>query len=428
MAITQPLEDVVRLDNQNSDTRSRGWGSGMDLAGISPHLAKEMLSSLFTLIADDGLSEGFENQACLFLSQWIECDRVILMLDYGPGSQLDIWGFWSRTGQSEHEISPNCPLIKSICRDRKEALLWPLSPGLTEEPVAAAMGVPLFDNGRIRGILYTEAFSSGEAFGQSELSILSATANAIAAKLSARDASLEMAAARRILNHLCPTSEPDIPGYEVAARVESCYSVGGDFYHVGQPTDGKVLVAVGDVAGKGLPAALAMSACTVLIPALAHFCATPCSLVQRIHHSLKTKLTRDQYVTLFLGELDLASGDLRYVNAGHIAPMVLRANGDVDRLGSTGGLVGMFPEFACQGKRTRLAAGDLLTVFSDGVTEATIHGDEFFEREAAEAVIEANREASLPEIMTTIFAEIDTFLKGGPRSDDTTLLLLRREP
>ena len=88
----------------------------------------------------------------------------------------------------------------------------------------------------------------------------------------------------------------------------------------------------------------------------------------------------------------------------------------------------MFPEFACQGKRIRLATGDLLTVFSDGVTEATIHGDEFFEREAAEAVILAKREASLPEIMTTIFAEIDTFLKGGHRSDDTTLLLLRREP
>ena len=87
---------------------------------------------------------------------------------------------------------------------------------------------------------------------------------------------------------------------------------------------------------------------------------------------------------------------------------------------------GMFPEFACHGRRTRLQRGDLLTVFSDGVTEATLYGDEFFERESAEEVVLRNSEAELPELMDLMFAEINAFLKGGHGSDDTTLLMLRR--
>lgn len=288
------------------------------------------------------------------------------------------------------------------------------------------MAVPLFDNDRVRGILYAETFSPQVEFDQCDLDVLTASADAIAVKLRNRDLVRELTVAKRIQSRMCPVHVPAVPGYEVAARVESCFAIGGDFFHVSEPREGRVVVALGDVAGKGLPAALAMAACSVLIPALGGFCDRPCTLVQQLHRTLKSKLSREQYVTLFLAELELETGRMRYVNAGHVAPMLLRKSGDVERLSSTGGVIGMFPEFACHGRRTRLQRGDLLTVFSDGVTEATLYGDEFFERESAEEVVLRNSEAELPELMDLMFAEINAFLKGGHGSDDTTLLMLRR--
>ncbi len=394
--------------------------------GISPHNVGEMLRSLFALIADTGIDEDFDDRACSFVSRWVNCDRVVLMLDFGPGSPHAVWGSWSKNGEDKTRIVPNESIIAEVCEKRCGLFrVWP-SERLPTARGAAAMAVPLFDNDRVRGILCAETFSPLVEFDCRDLDVLTASANAIAVKLRNRDLVQELTVAKRIQSRMCPTHVPTVPGYEVAARVESCFAIGGDFFHVSEPLEGRVVVALGDVAGKGLPAALAMAACSVLIPALGGFCHRPCALVQQLHRTLWSKLSRDQYVTLFLAELELDTGRMRYVNAGHVAPMLLRNSGDVEHLNSTGGVIGMFPEFTCQGRRTRLQRGDLLTVFSDGVTEATLYGDEFFERESAEEVVLRNSEAELPELMDLMFAEINAFLKGGHGSDDTTLLMLRR--
>lgn len=404
------------------------------LVGVSASGIAGMLSSLFDLIAMDGQAQGFETKACEFVSRWIKCEHVALTLDEGPGTRLDVAGSWTAGGEDVEEVQLSATIINKVFDERASLLLADpseitdsSSDSIIRSRLTSAMAVPLFDNERVRGILYVHTRDAEVQFERRDLEILTATANAVAIKLSYRDMEHELLVARRIQRRMCPSRIPAVPDYEVAARLVSCFAIGGDFYHVGEPVAGKILIALGDVAGKGLPAALTMAACTVLIPALDGFCDCPCTLAERLHRSLEPKLALERFVTLFLGELNLATGRLQYVNAGHVQPMLVRAGGTVEKLEPTGGPVGLFKEFSCSGAVTQLAPGDLLAVFSDGVEEATIHGDEFFERERAEAVILEHREKDLAGIMDILYEEITAFVKGGHTTDDTTLLMVRRQ-
>ncbi|MCP4574019.1 MAG: SpoIIE family protein phosphatase [bacterium] len=403
------------------------------LVGVSSARIGEMLSSLFDLIAMDGRGKDFEDEACGFVSRWIPCGRIALMLDDGPGTRHKVAGSWSADGEDLENVQLSATIMKKVCDERASLLL--ADPSLITESssdsiikarLTSAMAVPLFDNKRVRGILYVDTRDAAIQFERHDLEILTATANAVAIKLSYWEMEHELLVARRIQRRMCPSRIPDMPDYEVAARLVSCFAIGGDFYHVGEPQEGKVLIALGDVAGKGLPAALTMAACSVLLPALDGFCDCPCTLAERLHHSLEPKLALERFVTAFVGELNLATGRLRYVNAGHVQPMLVRADGTVEKLEPTGGPVGMFKEFSCSGEVTQLAPGDLLAVFSDGVEDATIHGDEFFGRDRAEAVILEHRGKDLTGIIDLLFEEITTFVQGGHTTDDTTLLLVRR--
>ncbi|MCK5407881.1 MAG: serine/threonine-protein phosphatase, partial [Candidatus Krumholzibacteria bacterium] len=147
---------------------------------------------------------------------------------------------------------------------------------------------------------------------------------------------------------------------------------------------------------------------------------------RHLHRQLFRSLTPEQFVTLFLAELDGETGKLRYVNAGHEPPRVIRASGAIDSLEPTGLPIAMIEDFMLECGEAELLPGDLMAVFSDGIPEATTDGEKFLGMEPVREVLITHRKDSLANIRGKIVALVDDFLAGEPTSDDVTILLLRR--
>jgi sigma-B regulation protein RsbU (phosphoserine phosphatase) len=263
-------------------------------------------------------------------------------------------------------------------------------------------------------------------YKEDDLQVLTATANAVAVKLRNLSLEKEMRTAARIQKAMLPEILDPPDGYELEAHQVMCRSVGGDLYHCLRRPNGHTFLALGDVAGKGMPAALAMGAAIVLIGLLAEIGGELDELTRHLHRHLFRSFTAEQFLTLFLCELDAETGRFTYVNAGHEPPILVRKGGKLESLENTGMPVAMLQESTFESAEATLEPGDLLTVFSDGIPEATTDGENFLGLEPVEKILAANSERGLPEIRRLITTEVETFLKGEHSSDDVTLMLIRR--
>jgi len=215
-------------------------------------------------------------------------------------------------------------------------------------------------------------------------------------------------------------------GYEIEAYQVMCRAVGGDLYNSSERLNGHTLVSLGDVSGKGMPAALAMGAATVLVGMLAEIEGDLLTLTGHLHRQLFRSLGPEQFITYFLGELDPATGKMIYVNAGHEPPLIVRGDGSIDELDSTGLPIAMVEDAMLAMGEGHLDPGDVLAVFSDGIPEATTTGDTFLGLDAVRKIMVTGREGSLKDIRKGIVSAVRDFLGGQPASDDVTLLLVRR--
>jgi sigma-B regulation protein RsbU (phosphoserine phosphatase) len=240
----------------------------------------------------------------------------------------------------------------------------------------------------------------------------------------------ELDLAARIQADLFPAAMPVIAGYELAARNRPARQCGGDYYDAlvtrGQAND-RVLVCVADVAGKGLPAALVMSNMQATLRALLGRVATLPELAEEASRLLLASTPAEKYVTAAIVEIDPATATLTFVGAGHVTNVILRANGDAVALASTGLPLGLFPTGVPFAEAQHsLNPGDILALFSDGVTEALNENDEEFGEERLLEVLRSTRCAPLPEIVERVIQAIDCFAGRTPQFDDITMLLVRR--
>ena len=302
------------------------------------------------------------------------------------------------------------------------------------QAIHSAMAVPLFDNERVLGILYADSSDPLVNYGQRELELLTLLGNMAAVKITnvrlheAEQASQriaqELATATRIQQNML-TEPPALPGWLCHARIETCHEVGGDLYDLYVRDNGELVLLVGDVSGKGMGAALLMSSTLSSARVLYDVCAGPLAFVRRLNAIVHRGSDSRSFVTLFVGWLDPASGRLRYVNAGHPEPQLVRA-GALRTLEATGIPVGMMADFAWAESEVTLDAGETLAVFSDGIPEAQ-RGEEFFDFERLVAALkESEHEPDLAAMADRIIGKIDAFAAGEHRADDVTLLLLRR--
>jgi serine phosphatase RsbU (regulator of sigma subunit) len=393
----------------------------------------DLSSALFELLASNSDAEGMQESACRFVGEYISADRVVLL----EGQDVDTVrprAQWTKKGKGEESLRLSSTIVAQVLRQRDAVLVadalddpnYVNQASIVALDLRSAMAAPLFDNQRVHGLLYVDTANPTLHYTKEDLQVLNATANAVAIKLRNLSLEKEMKTAGRIQRAMLPKEINAPPGYEMEAYQLMCLQVGGDLYHCLPRPDGKLLLGLGDVAGKGMPAALAMGAAIVLIGLLAEVGGDLEAIVQHLHRQLFRSLAEEQFLTLFLAELDGETGVLTYVNAGHDPPLLVRKGGDVEQLGSTGLPVAMLPDLPVSSGQAQIGSGDLLMIFSDGIPEATPDTEHFLGLEPVEEILVRRRNDSLAEIRKEIVSTVSTFLKGEPSSDDVTLLLLRR--
>jgi sigma-B regulation protein RsbU (phosphoserine phosphatase) len=222
----------------------------------------------------------------------------------------------------------------------------------------------------------------------------------------------ELVIAKEIQSRLLPGTLPAIPGYEISAMNVTSKQVGGDYYDVLVLDDGRYVIAIGDVSGKGTPASLLMA-----------------NITARVNNIIVENTGSDRFITFFWGTLDSSTGVFEYVNAGHNPPYLFHADGSFDRLEKGGIILGVMKTIAPYEMGTiRFAPGDTLLLFTDGVSEAMSKNDEEYGEDRLERSARASLAHAPGQIIENLVASVREHAAGTIQSDDITLVAVKRLP
>jgi len=236
----------------------------------------------------------------------------------------------------------------------------------------------------------------------------------------------EIELAADIQRRLLPTAIPVAEGFELAGWSRPARHVGGDFYDLMRLKQGRVGAVLADVSGKGLPAALMVSTIHSALRLLVDREGVGPGLVQHLNRHISASTAPNKFITLLVVELDPSSNEVRYVNAGHNPGVVIGSDGNVRELASGGLPLGLFGESSYESGSLVLEPGDLLCLYSDGLTECESPSDEEFGLPRLVDLLRASSDRSLSEVIRAVDAAVTDFAQGLSQGDDQTLVLLRR--
>jgi sigma-B regulation protein RsbU (phosphoserine phosphatase) len=239
----------------------------------------------------------------------------------------------------------------------------------------------------------------------------------------------ELDIGRKMQRSLMPTAYPHVADYEFAVSYEAARHVGGDFYDFCWPRgEGKKLgLIIGDVAGKGVPAALFMAMSRTNIRAAALSGRSPSEALKRANELILNDSQADVFLTAIYAILDPATGQLTYANGGHNRPLFIEAaTGEVRELSARGIILGQFEEVDLEEEAVEFSPGDTMILYTDGVTEAINADEQPFGEERLKAILASNAGARAEEIVTAIADAVHSFAGSEPQADDFTILAVAR--
>jgi PAS domain S-box-containing protein len=234
----------------------------------------------------------------------------------------------------------------------------------------------------------------------------------------------EVEIASQIQQTLLPKSLPDLPNVAVAGSTFACHSVGGDCFDVISLEGGRLGFFVGDVAGKGISAALLATLLQGVFFTTATMDLPLPDILSRVNKYLSERTTEGRYATVFYGVLD-RTGRFEYVNAGHVPALMFRQSGGVEELGSLNFPIGMFDGAEYQSASVKLDPGDFLVIYSDGVSDAVNGEGELFEEARLRRIIGESMGEMAQDLAIAICEGVKTFTAGAPQSDDITVLVVQ---
>jgi serine phosphatase RsbU (regulator of sigma subunit)/pSer/pThr/pTyr-binding forkhead associated (FHA) protein len=301
----------------------------------------------------------------------------------------------------------------------------------------SVMAVPLAVEGRISGMIYVDNPFHTNRFTERDLQLLTLIAGVAAIRIEnvrllevqqeQKRLANELAVASEIQFRLHPETPPSLPGYDVVGVSFPCYEVGGDYYDFIEKPDGRCVIALGDVSGKGTGAALLMSSIHAAVRAHTRTRLSACEIVSEINQYIYDNTPSNRYVTLFYSELDSRSHQLTYINGGHNSPLLARASGEVTRLDIGGFPVGITPFGDYREGWVEIEPGDVMVIYSDGVTESlSEEGEEFGEARLIE-IVQKHRGRSAAGLRDRIDEALTKFVGKASAVDDLTLVILKRK-
>ncbi|NQW03884.1 MAG: PP2C family protein-serine/threonine phosphatase [Acidobacteria bacterium] len=237
----------------------------------------------------------------------------------------------------------------------------------------------------------------------------------------------ELEVARDIQLAMLPFGLKEAGDARVFGTTRPANTVGGDFYDILPLEDGRLLVALGDVADKGSPAALLMALLLAMLRTLVDEGLESTRLIARLNVQICKHSPGSRFITFFYGLYNPADGSLEYVNAGHLPPMVRRTTGEIERLEGGGMALGMFENATYESRRATVGIGDALVLYTDGITEAEDRNGVAFEDEALEAVLRDRQAESDPEVLArAIISAVESHAGDLRLADDLTVAILTR--
>ncbi len=373
----------------------------------------------------------------------IRAERGVLML-LTDGSGLSVEAVRTSEGKSSsEEIAFSRTIADKVVKEKVSILTqnalsdprFDRQQSIISLGIRSAMCVPLWHDDNVTGLIYVDSLKIN-SFSPDDLTLLSSLANVAAVKLENAKLLEEMIEKKRmerelelageIQQNLLPSQAPRYPGWDLVGTNTPCYTIGGDYYDFIDRPKG-LAVALGDVSGKGASAALMM----MVLRATVHFAAQRETEVLAILSQTNGVMYHNSpaqfFVTFFFGDLDTGSGRMRYVNAGHIPPILYRAKSrSIERLEAGGTVLGLFAETPFEAGEVVFEPGDILLIFTDGLSEAWGQDEQEFGEDRMGALIRDN--ASLParELELRIQSEVEAFTAGARATDDRTLIVVKR--
>jgi phosphoserine phosphatase RsbU/P len=392
--------------------------AGRELAGHRP------LDELFTVIMDLSVEAVMAGRGVLMT---LEGDQLLVRAARGDGFQI------STTVRERVLRRKESLLVRDAQLD--QALREHMS--IVEQKVRSMIAVPLQTNDRVIGLIYVDSPHLIREFSREDLNLLTVMANVAAIRIeharlneieeAERAMAKDMQQAAIIQQRLLPEKAPTAPGLDIAGRTKACRTVGGDYYDYLVFPDGRIGILVGDVAGKGMPASLLMSSLQARVQVLFEDGDDLARKIGRLNKAVSANCPDNRFITFFMGVIDPKTGEFVYTNAGHNPPVVVRADGEFETLTEAGGVIlGILPMATYQEARTTLNPGDVLVLFSDGVTEAADPTDDEYGEERLGALVAKMKDRPSEEIVEAIHNTVTAFTQGAPAADDITVVVARR--
>jgi serine phosphatase RsbU (regulator of sigma subunit) len=307
---------------------------------------------------------------------------------------------------------------------------------ILEQNIRTLMAVPLQTRDQIIGIIYVDSPSLAREFTRDDLNLLTVMANVAAIRIEqARFAEMEQARivmareldqAAEIQQRFLPSVAPAIRGLDLAGHNAPCRTVGGDYYDFFPYGESRVAMVLGDVSGKGMPASLLMMGLQARVQVMIEEPQSLAEVVTRLNRITCANIPTNRFITLFFCILDGDTGELTYCNAGHNPPVIVRATGEHEQLPGGGPVVGILRTIEYKEYRARLGPGDVLVIYSDGVTEAANPAGDEFDIDGLAAAVTPHRSEAAANIISEINKAVLLFTAGAPQADDITLIAARR--
>lgn len=304
-------------------------------------------------------------------------------------------------------------------------------------PINSLLCTPLVVKGELIGLISVFNKKHDEDISKNDERLLSIIASQSAsvlehARLYEEEQQLismkeEMRLARNIQLKLLPNKLPIVEGYEIIASSTPAKDVGGDYYDFIELPNNKLAFCLGDITGKGLPAAMLMSNLQATLRGQILSNTKPCECITKANKLLYNSTDPDRFATLFYGVLDHKNDKIRFCNAGHDNPILITKDGDIKHIDIGGLLMGAISESTYEDGELALQNGDALIVYSDGITEAMNENEEEYSLERLEGIVRENVKLSATELHNAIIKEVNSHSHRAIQSDDITLLIIKKK-
>jgi len=397
-----------------------------------------------TLLASATLGETLQQIAALVFEA-VPADRCLIMMRDEGSEELKVSVAQLRDRQGKvGEIRVSRTIMDEVIGKGKSVLTSDaqhdprfMSSTTTLQGIHSVLAVPLGVGEKVFGIIYADSPIAEGRFSEDHLKVLTTLASVAAIRvenarlleeqIDRQRLEHELQLASEIQQRFQPTAPPQVPGYELQGISFPCYEIGGDYYDFIEREDGRLIITLGDVSGKGTAAALLMSSLHAAVHAQAASHDSLVDTISAVNRYLADNIPPNRFVTLFYAELNPKTGALSFLNAGHNPPLIVHQAGTVEQLSSGGLPLGIKPDAVFREGRTQLHPGDVLVIYSDGVSEAgNPQGEEFGVKRLSDTVTR-NIESSASGIRDRIESALTKFSEGTAAADDITLVIVKRQ-